>query len=116
MKRWIYLLLILLSITIGYAQDTEFDEILSSDVNRDGIINILDLVFVASHFDEMLSEEQSPNPDINSDGIVNFLDLTLISRHFGHYSGIPLVLTDDTFDNVVLNAKQPILVEFKSDY
>ena len=50
------------------------------------------------------------------DGLINFLDLTLVASHFGKYSGIPIRLTDKTFDNLVLEAKMPVLVEFKSDY
>ena len=48
----------------------------SADVNRDGIVNILDLTFVASRFGQKA-------PDLNGDGIVNILDLTLVARHIG---------------------------------
>ena len=44
------------------------------DVNADGIINILDLTFIASRFGEN-------SPDLNGDGIVNILDLTLVANH-----------------------------------
>ena len=46
------------------------------DVNNDGIVNILDLTFVASRFGE-------DSPDLNGDGIVNILDLTLAAQHIG---------------------------------
>lgn len=116
MKKWICLLVSLLLFTIGYAQETDFDDLLASDTNADGTVNILDLTFVASHFGETPAENQYPSPDVNRDGTVNILDLTLVASHFGKYSGIPLELTDQTFDNVVGGAKLPILVEFKSDY
>lgn len=116
MKKLMCFLLSLFLFTVGYAQETDFDELLASDANRDGIVNILDLVFVASHFGKTLTEDQYPNPDVNRDGTVNIDDLTLIASHFGKYSGIPLKLTDNTFDNVVRGTKLPILVEFKSDY
>lgn len=115
MKKWICLLVSLFLFTVGYAQETDLDDLLASDTNADGIVNILDLTFVASHFGETPTENQYPSPDINRDGTVNILDLTLVASHFGKYSGIPLKLTDKTFDNVVTNAKLPILVEFKSD-
>lgn len=115
MKKLICLLVSLSLFTIGYAQETGLDDLLASDVNADGIVNILDLTFVASHFGKALSEDQHPNPDVNGDGTVNILDLTLVASYFGKYSGIPLELTDKTFDNVVRNTKLPILVEFKSD-
>ncbi len=116
MKKWICLLVSLFLFTVGYAQETDFDDLLASDVNADGIVNILDLVFVASHFGVTSSADQYANPDVNGDGTVNILDLTLVASHFGKYSGIPLELTDKTFDNVVRDAKLSILVEFKSDY
>lgn len=47
------------------------------DVNGDGVVNILDLVFVAAHF-----EETDPKADVNGDGTVNILDLTLIVQNF----------------------------------
>ena len=111
----IYILLITLSISLSHADEIR-DPLLDSDVNTDGIVNILDLVFVASQFGQDISADQFPNPDVNQDGSVNILDLTQIAGHFGKYSGIPLGLTDATFDNVVQNVKLPILVEFESKY
>ena len=116
MTKWMCLFVSVFLFTVGYAQETDFDALLASDVNADGTVNILDLTLVASHFGETPAADQYPNPDVNGDGTVNILDLTLVASHFGKYSGIPLKLTDKTFDNVVHNAKLPILVEFKSDY
>lgn len=49
------------------------------DVNKDGVINILDLTLVAANFGETV-----PTPaDVNGDGVVNILDLTLVASHFG---------------------------------
>ena len=47
----------------------------SCDVNRDGIVNILDLVRVASAFGAV----ENFASDVNSDGIVNILDLVLVA-------------------------------------
>ena len=47
----------------------------SSDVNADGIVNILDLVSVASQ----LSVRGSSRADLNGDGIVNIQDLVLVA-------------------------------------
>ena len=49
------------------------------DVNKDGVVNILDLTLVASHF----GETGDINADVNGDGVVNILDLTLVASHFG---------------------------------
>ena len=46
------------------------------DVNADGVINVLDLTFVASRLGEK-------TPDLNGDGTVNILDLTLVAQHIG---------------------------------
>ena len=43
------------------------------DVNKDGVVNVLDLVIVANAFGEVA-------PDINADGVVNVLDLVLVSN------------------------------------
>ena len=49
------------------------------DVNKDGVINILDLTFVAANFGQT-----GPTPaDVNGDTVVNILDLTLVASHFG---------------------------------
>ncbi len=117
MKKCICLLLTVCLFSMVSAQEeVEFDRLLASDVNADGIINILDLVFVASQFGEAPAEDQALNPDVNGDGEINILDLTLIASHFGKYSGIPLEITDKTFDTTVNNASLPILVEFHSVY
>ena len=49
------------------------------DVNTDGVVNILDLTFVASRFGQA-----DTKADLNGDGTVNILDLTLIAQNFGN--------------------------------
>ena len=107
--------LILTNLTIGYTQETNLEQLQASDVNADGIINILDLTLVAAHFGTTPTADQTLNPDANGDGIVNILDLTLVASHFGRRSGIPFEVTDATFDDIVLGSELPIVVEFKSD-
>ncbi len=50
------------------------------DVNDDGIVNIQDLVLVASEFGQ---SGEALEADVNGDGTVNVLDLVLVSSHFG---------------------------------
>ena len=48
------------------------------DVTGDGVVNILDLTFVASRFGQ-----EDAEGDVNKDGEVNILDLVLIAQNFG---------------------------------
>lgn len=49
------------------------------DVNADGVVDILDLVFVASRLGEM-----DPKADVNGDGIVNILDLVRVAQNLSN--------------------------------
>ena len=51
-----------------------------ADVNADGVVNILDLVRVASAFGEQASA--NPKADVNTDGVINILDLVLVANFF----------------------------------
>ncbi len=83
MKNIIFIAIIfclsLLFLTGGSAEDAE----VLGDVNGDGVVNILDLVLVASNFGESVDSTESPNPDVNGDGTVNILDLVLVGSNFG---------------------------------
>ena len=60
---------------------TSFDLVTSTnpyDVNEDGIVNILDLTFVASRLGQ-----NDPKADVNGDDTVNILDLVLVAQNFG---------------------------------
>ena len=49
------------------------------DVNKDGVVNIVDLTLVASNFGK--SGENAA--DVNADGVVNIVDLALVAGSFG---------------------------------
>ena len=49
------------------------------DVTGDGVVNILDLVLVVSHFGDV-----NTDADVNGDGAVNILDLTLVAQNFSN--------------------------------
>ena len=55
-------------------------ERIAEDVNRDGIVNIVDLTLVASNF----GKTGQNSADVNGDGIVNIVDLTLVAAAFGN--------------------------------
>ena len=59
--------------------------VVKGDVNDDGIINILDLVLVASH----LGESGTINADLNGDGVINVQDLILAANVFGGVLSAP---------------------------
>ena len=48
---------------------------LGGDVNRDGVVNILDLVLVAANF----TKTGENDADVNGDGVVNILDLVQVA-------------------------------------
>ena len=50
-----------------------------ADVNKDGVVNIIDLALVASNF----GKNGENAADVNSDGVVNIVDLTLVAAAFG---------------------------------
>ena len=56
------------------------------DVNRDDVVNILDLVFVASALGD---EGQGLVADVNEDGIVNILDLVSVAGALGDVAAAP---------------------------
>ena len=59
---------------------------LVEDVNRDGIVNIQDLVFVAGQFGQAGTENAA---DINGDGVVNIIDIVLVAGALEVGNGAP---------------------------
>ena len=62
---------------------------LVGDVNGDGTVNILDLVFVASHFDASAASAA----DVNGDGTVNIQDLVMVANSLGSVAAAPSAQT-----------------------
>ena len=55
------------------------------DVNQDGVVNILDLVLIATRFGQ-----SGPNAaDVNGDGAVNIQDLVLVASALGNTAAAP---------------------------
>ena len=60
---------------------------LAEDINTDGIVNIQDLVLVASNF----ARTGENAADVNNDGVVNIADLTLVAGAISNAAGAPSV-------------------------
>ena len=57
------------------------ERLLSGDVNRDGDVDILDLILVARQFGQSVSPNS--DVDVNGDGEVDIFDLTIVARRIG---------------------------------
>ncbi len=56
----------------------------SSDLNGDGVVNIMDLIIAASAFGSVQGSPRfNPAADVNGDGVVNIFDISTIAAHFG---------------------------------
>ena len=67
------------------------------DVNRDGIVDIMDLVEIAAWLGKVPAE---PRADVNNDGIVNTLDLILVAGHSSWGKEVEPVKIRDANDQV----------------
>lgn len=63
-----------------------------TDVNNDGIVNIIDLVLVAVRYGEKIVGNPSPNPDVNRDGIVDINDIILVTQNMPPVAGAPSLI------------------------
>ena len=66
-------------------------ERIAADVNKDGVVNIIDLTLVASNF----GKTGQNSADVNGDGVVNIIDLTLVAGAFGNTAGAPSIWSRD---------------------
>lgn len=56
-------------------------QLATGDVNRDGHVNVLDMILVSRHFGEDASV--NPQADVNRDGVINIQDLIVVAQHLG---------------------------------
>ncbi len=64
------------------------DSLLIEDANEDGVVNIQDLVLIATAFGKPIERNAAVNPDVNRDGTVDILDLVQVSRRFGETAAL----------------------------
>ena len=67
----------------------------NADVNRDGRVNVADLVLVASNFGKTIKGTVKRNPDVNRDGIVNVIDLLLVASLLRDVPAAPALHTQE---------------------
>ena len=54
------------------------------DINGDGVVNIIDLVAVGSHFGARRGDPNYlPAADLNNDGVIDIIDLSIVGSTFG---------------------------------
>ena len=72
----------------------------TGDVNRDGQVNILDMVLVARHFGKTVPANSEI--DMNGDGIINIQDLIIVAQHLGESttSASPSILAMDGIEGL----------------
>ncbi len=51
-----------------------------TDINGDGVVNIVDLILVAVRYGETITGDTTNNPDVNRDGIVDIQDIILVTQ------------------------------------
>ncbi len=56
-------------------------QLVTGDVNRDGQVNVLDMILVSRHFGEDASA--NPQADVNRDGVINIQDLIVVAQRLG---------------------------------
>ena len=78
------------------------ERLLTGDVNRDGVVNILDLISVAQQLGKRLPSD-SPE-DINGDGIVNIFDLTLVAQGIGKATAAAPAVATGNIDAATIEA------------
>ena len=76
---------------------------IEGDVNGDGVVNILDLTLVASHFGESVDASEEPNPDVNGDSIVDIRDLVLVAGQFGRSESDNILIFGRGGDSITLD-------------
>ena len=100
--RLLVTLLFAFSLTFIFLVDAQ-DTVSTVDLNNDGVVNILDLQVVASHFGKSIDTTQDPNPDVNGDGVVNILDLVQVASKFGEKTSDKTLIFGRGGDSITLD-------------
>ncbi len=72
----------------GWAIITSARTTIVGDLNGDHIVDILDAIILANHFNTSLGQTGwDQNADLNGDGVIDILDAILLSSHFNQHQG-----------------------------
>ena len=84
------------------------DDVAHVDADGDGVVDVADLVLVASHFGKVALRGANPNPDVNNDGLVNREDLLLVVEALESQESAPAApnLTASNLQRWILEAKR----------
>jgi len=66
----------------GYIEEVPYGES-RWDINRDSIVDSLDLLILCTSFGRKTSELENPNADIDGDGVVDTRDFVILAIHYG---------------------------------
>lgn len=84
LKKIVYLFhFLVLMVTVSAVFGHSESPTLLEDVNKDGVVNIQDLVLVAGAIGQQRDRTALHDPDVNRDGVINILDLVRVSNRFG---------------------------------
>ena len=78
----IFILLMVGGVSLSALGHSDLPTLLE-DVNKDGVVNVQDLVLVAGSLGQPRDRNAVQDPDVNRDGIVNVLDLVRVASSFG---------------------------------
>ena len=85
---------------VEYDNSNQTDSpIKTSDVNRDGIVNIIDLALVASYYEDADFTDAASfgvYPDVNGDGVIDIRDLVIIAGEIDAAAAAPALRKNPT--------------------
>ena len=87
--------------------DLRITAVPNPDANLDGEINVLDLIVVASSFNEQ--PPSNPLADTNKDGVVNLFDLVFVTEHLSQNAAAPSQLA--LIESIPATAKKVIAAQ-----
>ncbi len=95
----------------NFTQETysiSMNDVARVDADSDGVVDVADLVLVASHFGRTIVRGTLPNPDVNNDGLVNREDLLLVVEALESQENAPAApaLADARLQRWILEAKR----------